>query len=681
MINTQTRTSLPIKLQPSNLRPVVFRTLTKKHGLNVNSEALAVLTETISRKFGFDWKSIQTQQFLEEIAKIWKLQDRGIFIDAAGLKKVLKKITTKEDASRDQAQNQGQGQKAGRSDTLVDDVVMDDADEIQIQWQDYFKVISPNEQPISRFDRVRKQFAVTLRNERKDKKNKTPLLSRLSGNLKACVESKNNQYHLIMDRLSRNDNFQKLSMTSISNLSSLSKDGALLNNEITLIKNVLGRDGQKFLLFGLLSKNTSGEFILEDSTDYIELNFAQALKNQSSYYCTGMFCLVEGIYSASGGNSNQDQNYIGGLFYVSNIAHPPAEKRDKSLEAYGLVDFLGVHRQTGFPLSSHGDRVAKIPKQYRKKLVQMEKSLTNHKIIFLGSELHFDSIKVMEALKKFLHRLEVSIIEDEGRMTPLALVLTGSFTSRPLAATTTSATKISNSEFYKSNFDQFANLLSNYPQVISTCKIVLVPGDNDPWQSANSLGSSCLNSFPQASIPRVFVNRLERLLPRGNLVLAWNPTRINYLSQEIVIFKDNLMNKFKRNDILFPQDAELLKDPTDEMSGKERIDALIQRKEEHMSSKLKQARKLIKAILDQGTLQPFEKNLKVVDLQYDYCLRIEPSPNVIVLNDVSFDNFEVTYQGCRVVNIARAVHEGSRKFNYMEYLPSSKKFEFKELYF
>lgn len=665
----KTATSLPIKLLPSNLRPIVFRTLTKKHGLNVNSEALAMLTDVISQKFGFDWRSIQSQQFLEEIAKFWKLEDRGIFVDAEGLKSVMKEINLKEEALR--------VQKAGRTDTIVDDQITED--EIQIQWQDYFKIVSPNEQPRCTFDKTRKQFIVTLRKE------KMPLLASLSLNQRACVESKNNQYHLIMDRLSRNESFQKVSMTSISNLHSISNNngGMFFNNEITLIKNVLGRDGQRFLLFGLLSKDSAGEFILEDSTDYIELNLPQTVKNQSSFYSPGMFVLVEGIYSASGGNSSLNQDYIGGCFYVSNIAHPPAERRDKSLEAYGLVDFLGVHRHIAS--ANGGDRAIKIPKPYKKKLSQLEKSLTNHKIVFMGSDLYFDSPKVINGLTKFLQRLENSIIEEQDgdgeRKTPLALVLTGSFSSKPLTSTTSSATSISNSEHYKGLFDSFTNLLANYPNVVHTCKIVLIPGDNDPWQSTFSLGSSCLNVIPQASIARVFVNRLEKLLPRGNLILAWNPCRINYLSQEIVVFKDQLMSKFKRNDIVFPQDLELEKDPLEGLNDKERIDQLIQRKDEHVSSKIKQARKLVKVILDQGTLLPFEKSLKVVNSQYDYSLRLEPLPNIIILHDTSFDNFEVTYQGCRVVNIARAMNQGSRKLNYVEYYPSSKKFDFKDLYF
>ena len=140
----------------------------------------------------------------------------------------------------------------------------------------------------------------------------------------------------------------KISKTSAMSISALNsiKSGIKQSHEISLIKNMLGRDGQKFLLFGLLCKNNNGEFILEDETDYIELNLNQTFKSLGCFHCLGMYFLVEGIYSASGSStSNQDSNYMGGCFYVSNIGHPPSERRDKSLDYYGNLDFLGIHKQ------------------------------------------------------------------------------------------------------------------------------------------------------------------------------------------------------------------------------------------------------------------------------------------------------------------------------------------------
>lgn len=334
-----------------------------------------------------------------------------------------------------------------------------------------------------------------------------------------------------------------------------------------------------------------------------------------------------------------------------------------------------------------GDKAIKVPKAFRKKMVQLEKSLQSHRIIMMGSDLYLDSNKTLQAMQKFFHRLENSIIEaldseETQSYIPLALVFTGSFTSRPLTSTnSTSDANLSNSELYKGNFDQFAKILSEHPNIVQRCKVVLIPGDNDPWQSTYSLGSSCLNAFPQPSIPKVFVNRLEKLLPRGNLILAWNPTRLSYLSQELVIIKDKLMSKFKRNGLMFPLEIEQEKENVEELNNVERIEKLIQNKDERIPNKTKQARMLVKTLLDQGTLQPFKKDLKVINTQFEHCLRVEPLPNAIVLNDSSFDNFEVVYQGCKVVNLTLAINEGSRKLNYVEYWPASKKFDFKDLYF
>lgn len=101
------------------------------------------MTEVISYKFGTDWKSIRSQQYLEEIAKIWKIEDRGLFIDSNGLKQIIKELNSKKDNELDG------GSKAHRTDTIVDTV--DDGEDApeeellnddDIDWRDYFKVIS-----------------------------------------------------------------------------------------------------------------------------------------------------------------------------------------------------------------------------------------------------------------------------------------------------------------------------------------------------------------------------------------------------------------------------------------------------------------------------------------------------------------------------------------------------------
>ena len=69
------------------------------------------------------------------------------------------------------------------------------------------------------------------------------------------------------------------------------------------------------------------------------------------------------------------------------------------------------------------------------------------------------------------------------------------------------------------------------------------------------------------------------------------------MSQELVVFKDELMTKLKRNDIIFPRDIqeqEELIAQDDQRTNEERINNLIQNKNTHLPSKIKQARKLVK---------------------------------------------------------------------------------------
>lgn len=663
-----TPASLPVRIVPSNIRPIAYRILSKKHGLNIHTDALAVLTQEIGLKFGAEWKGAKSQQFIEEIAKLWKQQDRGIFIDGPALAQVIKELTKDKNVSR-LVESFIEPAKATKTDTVTDAVPVSVPESEVLNWTDFFKFVTPDVQPKFEFDRTRKQFSPQ------------PLTkSKLSSTLRLSLEYFNQRYYLSMDRLSRDENFKKSTFSSIAGVSNSFRSGTTA--EITLIKNVLGRDGQKFTLFGLLSKNVNGNYILEDSSDHIELNINQARKTPGSFYSTGMLLIVEGIYSASGGSMSNDANVISGCFHVSYLQHSQAEKREASLDAYGHLDFLGVHSDP-FALA-RSSAMVKIDRPLRKKLTALEKSLVNHKLVLLGCNIFLDDVKIMAGLKKLFARLEDQLEEQpENDQSHLAIIMTGSFVSTPLTLGSSNLSLILSSENYKSYFDNFAELLSGFPLVVNKCKFVLIPGVNDPWKSTYSLGIPSLTALPQFPIPKVFTSRLERLLPKGHLIYGWNPMRINYISQELVLFRDDLMNKLKRIDIVFESDLEFEKATLDkENTGKDTEVENIIGDGVHLSSKIKQARQLVKTILDQGNLQPFLKDLRVINTNFQHLMRIEPLPTTIMLFDSRFECFEVTYNGCKVANLGSLIsNQNSRKINYAEYSPASKKYAFKELYF
>jgi DNA polymerase epsilon subunit 2 len=66
-------TVLPILLPPATLRPLAFRTFTKKHNLTLTSSALQALATFVGRHCGSGWREEGlAEKVLEEVAKSWK---------------------------------------------------------------------------------------------------------------------------------------------------------------------------------------------------------------------------------------------------------------------------------------------------------------------------------------------------------------------------------------------------------------------------------------------------------------------------------------------------------------------------------------------------------------------------------------------------------------------------------
>lgn len=86
---------LPILLPPATLRPLAFRTFTKKHSLTLTSSALQVLATFIGRHCGTEWREAGlAERVLEEVAKGWKNRNGGVIVEGNGnvLKDILKDL-------------------------------------------------------------------------------------------------------------------------------------------------------------------------------------------------------------------------------------------------------------------------------------------------------------------------------------------------------------------------------------------------------------------------------------------------------------------------------------------------------------------------------------------------------------------------------------------------------------
>jgi DNA polymerase epsilon subunit 2 len=86
---------LPILLPPATLRPIAFRTFTKKHNLTLTASALQALATFVGKHCGSGWREEGLAELvLEEIARSWKRAESKVIVDGEGtpLKNILKQL-------------------------------------------------------------------------------------------------------------------------------------------------------------------------------------------------------------------------------------------------------------------------------------------------------------------------------------------------------------------------------------------------------------------------------------------------------------------------------------------------------------------------------------------------------------------------------------------------------------
>lgn len=98
--------------------------------------------------------------------------------------------------------------------------------------------------------------------------------------------------------------------------------------KLTSIRNLLGRAGQLFLLFGMLARNEEGKLCLEDGEGRVVLDMEDAVPGEG-LFTEGCMVLIEGEYTPEE------------TVRVLAMGHPPSERRDIARSLHGHVDFLG----------------------------------------------------------------------------------------------------------------------------------------------------------------------------------------------------------------------------------------------------------------------------------------------------------------------------------------------------
>jgi DNA polymerase epsilon subunit 2 len=713
---------LPILLPLPTLRPLAFRTFTKKHNLTLNGSALQALATFIGKHCGSGWREEGTgERVLDEVAKLWKNESGPVIVeDSAQLKRILKvlegcmiggrigAIKPKHGISRqssfafgsDSAVDLGDGEHRpglngrggsfGISKLNVEDHE-DEEEEAITDPRAWIKTISAFTQPRLTYDVEKSHFLPTAAKA-----------SFFAAPAEKTAVSRD-RYNVIYQRLLRNEAFQAPSYSARRPDSTNQQF-----YKITPIANLLGRGGSQHLLLGMLDIAPTGMLALNDPTGSISLDLQHAQSMQgpdNAFFCPGMVILVEGQYEedwAGAGSSGLGNNggvggTIGGRFLGFNISGPPAEKRNVSLGidlkagdlggGFGWTDFLGLGSERAV-----GQRMRRLEQRLLGPDSQHAISETRRKMVVLG-EVTLDKPSTLSALRQVLQRYSSSDEEP-----PVTFVLIGNFTSKAAMANAGTG-----SIEYKELFNELASVLSDFLPLLRTSTWVFVPGDNDPWASSFSAGASAL--IPREGIPDIFTSRIKRAfanakselgtsIPKdavdGEAIWTSNPARLSLFgpAHEVAIFRDDMSSRLRRNAIRIGQATRQQTDTAVEagaaQNGEDDQDGVPTTEDDYDhdydnimpdipplpstqqtqgdSYTTAQAKKLVLSLLPQSTLSPFPASIRPTHWSHHSALSLYPLPHALILADADAEPFALTFEGCHVVNPGRLVSgSGKRK--------------------
>ncbi|KAG0236585.1 DNA-directed DNA polymerase epsilon, subunit B [Actinomortierella wolfii] len=386
------------------------------------------------------------------------------------------------------------------------------------------------------------------------------------------------RYNLLMQKIMRNEQFAPPVFT-----------GGMEHQQylkITPLKALRGRAGGFFLCFGMLVQMSDGKFCLEDLDEKIELDIVVNCDRAAGMYTENTFVLVEGQYT--------DENVL----KVKAIGLPPLERRANTKKVFGTIDFLGAPRE----LRSE-EQLRVISEEYED-------------IAFaILSDVWLDQPKTFTALRK--------IFEGYANTTvPLAFILCGSFKSEPFVYSG------QDSGPYRQGFTQLGELIAEFPVLANFSYFVFVPGPNDPWGGT---------TLPRPKIPDLFTQKLRSVVKRA--IFTTNPCRIKYCDQEIVIFREDILNKLRRNCVIPPRE-----------------DVLIQKQ-------------LVRTMIDGAHLCPLPLSVRPVYWAYDHALRLYPAPDALILAD-KFDAYNTNYEGCHCMNPGSFP---ASDYSWIVYYPASRR--------
>ncbi|CDW52250.1 DNA polymerase epsilon subunit 2 [Trichuris trichiura] len=372
--------------------------------------------------------------------------------------------------------------------------------------------------------------------------------------------------------------------------------GNILNKKymIRSVGSLCAEDGilKDAVVVGVISQMKQDKFYLEDLSGHIEVDLSEATF-QPGIYVEDSVVMVEGFCHDM-------------ILHVTAIGFPPIESAEQS----------SVHH-VNLPFSSFTGKMNEFSDQ---QLSQMEVVNESTLFVFL-SDVHLDSPEVLQAL----HCLFAGFaIRDPNQLT--FFVFTGEFLSTYYYGAEQGRKLTSNADGFK----KLGLAVSLFESLAKSARFIFVPSSQDP--PTNDL-------LPRMPLASSVVEPFRKKVT--HCILATNPCHIRYLSQRIVVFRQDIVEKMCRNCFFMPSDSNTIP--------------------EHFC----------KTLLAQSHLAPLPLHISPVYWCLDHSLYLYPLPDLIVCCD-KYKPFTETIADCRITNPGSFA---KGKFVFQVYIPSSRTVE------
>ncbi|XP_022656971.1 DNA polymerase epsilon subunit 2-like [Varroa jacobsoni] len=444
---------------------------------------------------------------------------------------------------------------------------------ISEQQQQVFHIISAFDVPAFSYNNDRKKF---MRIE--GKRQLFPVAD-------AKAELYCERYKIVQQRTLRHKLFA--APTAASMLSSSKRDHYKLCSCESLI-GMTNKANRFVVVLGMLTQLKEGKLFLEDPTGSVQLDLSKASFSQA-LITEGSIVLAEGTYDDK-------------MFNVQAIGFAPAEPAKTSREYFGSVNYFA------------GDAVKCMKTD--SSLKESQHQLEDYMLVIL-SDVWLDDVKTMERLK--------ILFTGYNQCSPSAFILMGNFLRNSLGFQDVGT--------LKECFKQLADLITQFPDLMSRSRFIFVPGNRDPLTT---------KVIPRPPLPKVVTEYFSMKIPQSTFTS--NPARIQLYTQEIILFREDLISKMCRNSVHVPWEPD----------GEVQLSQLY-----------------VKNLVGNAHLCALPTHIAPVLWQWDHALWLYPTPDLVVCAD-KHEPFTISQNECLFTNPGQFT---KGDFCFKVYLPGQKKVE------